>query len=233
MGWWALFTATRFIDSPVKKPDDFVKMTSVIFKLNAMETIFIILIALIIQFPPEGSTSASDQCQPVEVVQAFCSLDSAGARCHSGQLDTLSVLYDLRGEPGWDQSMVIDGYGLVQSHHSGDSAIVTVRYDIVGWLAGADLYLPGDKPFDSKPPVPEEELVNFKLDKFNGCWRIRGMNLMPHTSVANTVSRIDRALSNSEGIDLSTLHTSVAEYIRGLKESRKLLIKYQKGKREN
>jgi len=164
-------------------------------------------------------------------VIAFCSLDSAGARCHAGQIDTLSKLYDLSGEPGWDQSMVIDGYKLVQSHQSGDSAIVTVRYDIAGWLAGADLYLPGDKPFDFKPPVPEEEVVNFKLDRSNGCWRIRGMNLMPHTSVSNTISRINRALSNSEGKDLSTLQASVAVYIRGLKKSRKLLIEYLKGKR--
>ena len=193
----------------------------------------IFLIVILLQTFCGTCHGSSDQCQPAEVVMAFCSIDSAGARCHSGRNDTLSKLYDLSGEPGWDQSMVIDGYQLVQSHQSGDSAIVTVKYDIVGWLAGADLYFPGDKPFDFKPPLPEQELVNFKLDRSNGCWRIRGMNLMPHTSVSNTISRINRALSNSEGLDISSLDPSVAEYIRGLKESRKLLIRYHKGKREN
>ena len=185
-----------------------------------------ILIALMLLFAAIP-LDTSAQCEPRDVVMAYCSLDSAGAKCHGGQIDTLSTLYILSGEPGWDQSMVIDGYELVQSHQSEDTAVVTIRYHIVGWLDGGSLHVPGEKPYDHLPAVAKEEIVNFKLTQQGDCWRIMGPLMMPHTSVANTISRINSSLSGlGNNINYDSLHPSVAGYVRELEKTRIYLVDY-------
>jgi hypothetical protein len=186
--------------------------------------LLIALILVVTAVPLEISA----QCEPIEVVMAYCSLDSAGAKCHGIQIDTLSMLYDLSGEPGWDQSMVISEYELVQSHQSGDTAVVTILYNIVGWLDGGSLYLPGEKPYDHSPAVAKEEIVSFELTQHEDCWRIVAPLLMPHTSVANTISRIDSSLNGlGDNIDYDSLHPSIAGYVRNLEKTRRYLVDYR------
>ncbi len=122
---------------------------------------------------------------------AYCRLDSAGTRLGSVDPKPAFDLVAWEEEPGWDQVMIIDGYELVQSHREADTAVVTVMYHQVGWLAGGELRpAPGKKAGETE----HAEIVSFKLVKRDSCWKIASPVIIPHESLDHAIFRIGRWL---------------------------------------
>jgi|WetSurMetagenome_2_1015567.scaffolds.fasta_scaffold532334_1 hypothetical protein len=170
------------------------------------------------------------QCKPDEVVMTFCRLDATGVRLgwlDCGATDSL-VLWS--GEPGWDQAMVIDGYDLLQSHRSGDTMIVSVRYRQVGWWSGGELLPAPGKPIGD---AAHAEIVNFKLVETRNCWKILTPLVMPHISLDNTISYFGRWVRRTEQeVDPDTLNASIAKYIRDMRNSYDALVRYRESKKQ-
>lgn len=161
---------------------------------------------------------------------AYCRLDAQGMRlgwmdCNA--IDSL-VLWD--GEPGWDQSMSIDGYDLLQSHRNGDTLIISVRYRQVGWWSGGEL-LPAPGRWNGN--IEHAETVSFKLIRRHNCWKIAGPIIKPHVSLDSTISYFGQWLQRTEEkANPDTLNASVAKYIRGMRNACDALVLYKKSKKQ-
>ena len=170
------------------------------------------------------------ECKPEEVIKAYCRLDAQGTRLgwmDYNAIDTLGLWY---GEPGWDQSMIIDGYDLLQSHRSGDTLIIGVRYRQVGWWSGGEL-LPA--PGRSDGNIEHAETVNFKLIRQHNCWKIAGPVIIPHVSLGSTISYFGQWLQRTEeNVNPDTLDASVAKYIRDMRDTYDALVLYRESKKQ-
>lgn len=169
------------------------------------------------------------KCKPEEVIKAYCRLDALGTRLRWMDCNATDSLVLWDGEPGWDQSMIIDGYDLLQSHRSGDTLIVGVRYRQVGWWSGGEL-LPAPGIRDGN--IKHAETVNFKLIRRHNCWKILGPIIMPHVSLDSTISHFGQWLQRTEErVNSDTINASVAKYIRDMRRTYDALVLYRESKK--
>ena len=122
--------------------------------------------AIIIPLLVATQTYAADT--PKEVVAKFCKLDFEGNRI--GDYSKIEPLISYPAEPGWDVVLGISKYEIFNEKIDGDSAEVTVKYQIDrAWF----------EDFDEKK---EHEIETFKLKQVDGVWRISEYIVYPRVS---------------------------------------------------
>jgi hypothetical protein len=109
-----------------------------------------------------------------QVVEEFCNLDLSGARLHSTEDAPIWKLTLDDGEPQEGPVVIIRGYSIENAVEKSEHGEVTVRYTILGVIAGDQLH---------KPDSTKLATGQFKLEYRDG-WKIslRSLKVPPHVS---------------------------------------------------
>lgn len=126
-----------------------------------------IAVCLAIMFSgPNWASQPKSQAKPEapgprEVVRNFCQLDADGARWDSETVGQVWPLVAWEEIPDTDIAVVISSFRIVSLKETGNKAIVTVKYNVLGTLGGEGFAL-----------ERRSETIKFQLLKINGKWKI-------------------------------------------------------------
>jgi hypothetical protein len=127
---------------------------------------------LIILLVPSYQGSEDHPATPVQVVQRYCEFDSNVGRISSANFAKLPSLTTWDEEPGWDTVTVISGFKVISSKQSQGSAVVTVRWNVLGYSEAENV-----------TKQQKAEIVSYKLRRVKGQWKIESPILQPHVSL--------------------------------------------------
>jgi hypothetical protein len=119
------------------------------------------------------------------LVETYCKADLNGANLSTDNfLKSGLSSFLVSGEfesPGWDTVSLIIKYTITYSKVNGKEAIITVSYDTLGEIPGAE-----EVTIDKRI-----ENYNFKLVKIDGKWRLKTpYDLKPHISIDTAIRHI-------------------------------------------
>ena len=131
---------------------------------------FIIAAAAIATIFLSVATSSFAENSPKAVVSMFCKPDFEGHRLGSSAYAPIKPLVMYQAEPGWDTALGIRSYEILNEKIEGDTAEVSVRYDI-------DRSWP-----DDIGDVGRYRIATFTLSRMAGVWKIAKPVVFPRVS---------------------------------------------------
>jgi hypothetical protein len=156
---------------------------------GAMYRISAIGVLLLIVFSPAMGLAAtagenpSKECVPEKVVQSYIEMDLQGYMFHPEKRRLLQALSVPRlvdsGIHGDELAVVVQGYKRKEATVSGDIAVVTVEYSVVGQLENKRRFVQARR---TKNRV-------FRLKRSAGVWKLTNLSL-PHISQKTAVQLI-------------------------------------------
>lgn len=136
---------------------------------------------------------------PSSIVQKFCELDAKGVRLNSDSRGEIDPLLDWGEEGGYDTMSVINDFKVKQTSITDSEATVTVEYD----LLGSTDYFVFAKDI-------RKYVVNYKLKKQNGVWKIKDPISAPQVNWKVAIAHLKRIsksdpFSKSETVKLNII----------------------------
>jgi len=134
-----------------------------------------------------GGLETSFQLSPKNVVERFCELDAKGLRLSSDTRREIDKLLAWGEEEGYDEMVVIKAFKVNKEEIRKSSATVSVEYHLLGLTDSFEFTGVSDKI----------RVVNFRLERKDGLWKIKDPIIAPHVNWRNAINHL-RLLQRDE-----------------------------------
>jgi hypothetical protein len=140
-----------------------------IMKTQSLRRLFYLMMGLIITICAMrdsfgGGLENSFQFSPENVVEKFCELDAKGLRLSSDTRGEIDKLLAWGEEEGYDEMSIIEGFRVDEAKLINSKAIVPAVYRMVGSTDAVS--------FSKTPNSKKKIVINYKLEKQAGAWKI-------------------------------------------------------------
>ena len=145
-------------------------------------------LALLVALGVTGGSATPDTA--TAVVRRYCQLDFDGARLSSESWNQVKDLIAWQAEPGWDTAVVVSSLEETMVTRRGSTAIITVKYDVLGHSGGLD-----GQEFMAEP---KEEMVSFTVYSHGQNWLIERPVIPPHVSPTAMINLVQDLLAREK-----------------------------------
>jgi hypothetical protein len=165
-----------------------------------------LVLGLVVIASDGGARTGDLSNDPADLVKAYLTLDTRGARLDSMSWESLRPYVSWKEEPAWGHMVVIEGYEVVDDLKrweviSNVEVLIPVEFEVLGsvyWETAAFL------------PEKHKKEVKFRVKAVTSRWKIVEPMMPPHVSLRRAINYVREAvLEERDSVRRGTLESLV------------------------